>query len=273
MAVLIVFIGGTQQIGFSAGGANEEITGGIGANQVTSALSLGALAAFFYALTEKRDARIRYLTIGLALFLISASVITFSRAGLWNAVGAFAVAILFLLRDRFQIAQVFNVMSVLALLGYFVIFPFLTNYTGGAMLARFSDFDSTGRDVLIRIDYQLFLDHPVLGVGVGQSPYYHIEFFGYAKPTHTEYGRLIAEHGLLGVAIMLIMFGVVFARLFSSRPPLSKALSLSLTIWALIYMAHAATRLVAPSFAFALGAAHFTFDDEPLIEDKFSTTF
>jgi hypothetical protein len=266
MAFLIIFIGGTQDVSFSSG-ANEEITGGIGANQVTSALSLGATAAFFYIFTTQKNKTIRNLMIAISVILLSTSVLTFSRAGLWNTLGAVAMSIPFLFRSRWQGSNAFSIILVFGVLGYFVVFPFLNNLTGGAIASRFSDLDSTGRDVLVEIDYKVFQENPILGVGVGQSVYYHVPYFGYRKPTHTEYSRLLAEHGSLGVAALLLLTGITLSRITSKRSAFSKSVSVSFTTWALLYMTHAATRMVAPSFAFGLAAASFLTEEEPNKED------
>jgi hypothetical protein len=140
---------------------------------------------------------------------------------------------------------------------YFAVLPLLSSLTGDAVFARFRDFDSTGRDILIWIDYQLFLENPIWGVGVGQSPYYHAFTFGYPKPTHTEYSRLLAEHGSFGIAVFVLFVVATLIRFFSRRSAISKGFALGFTVWALLYMAHSATRMVAPSFAFGLAAAHF----------------
>jgi O-antigen ligase len=262
MGCLIAYISLTQDISYSGGSANEQVTGGIGANQVTSALSLGALAAFYYIFLTGKDRLSRFLMIGLMISLVALSVLTFSRAGLWNTAGAVAVAALIILRKRSQGINLVVVALIIGLISYYVVLPFLTSLTGGALGIRFSDFDTTDRDILVKIDYQVFLDHPVFGVGVGQSLPYHIPIFGYPKNTHTEYGRLLAEHGSFGVAMILILVGVAFSRLFSRRSPLSKSIAVGFTIWALLYMTHAATRLVAPSFAFGLAAACFLPEEE-----------
>jgi len=172
------------------------------------------------------------------------------------------VALFFLARDRWRGSVAIQLLLSLGVISYFVVFPFLVNLTGGALVARFSDFDSTGRDVLALVDYQVFLDNPVFGVGVGQSTYYHIPYFGYAKQTHTEYSRLLAEHGSFGLGIIILWLGVAIARFLRRSSAMDKALGLGFVAWALFYMLHAATRMVAPSLAFGLGMAHFVLEDE-----------
>ena len=268
MAALIAFSLLTGNIAFSGGNANEEVTGGIGANQVTSSISLGASAAFFYIFLAEKDRRIRNLMVAVSVGMMVASVLTFSRAGLWNTLGLVLVAVFFLSRDRWRGSTAIQLLLSLGIISYFVVFPFLVNLTGGALVARFSDFDSTGRDVLVQVDYQVFLDNPVFGVGVGQSIYSHTPYFGYAKPTHTEYGRLLAEHGSLGLSVMVLWLVVTISRFLRRSSAMDKALGLGFIAWGLLYMLHSATRLVAPSLAFGLAMARFALDDDNLSGEK-----
>jgi len=264
MGVFVSFMLLTGDVAFSGSGEDEAITGGIGSNQVSSALGLGATAAFFYIFLVGRDRQLRFLMSAISLGLIALAALTFSRGGLWTAAGAVGVGALFLIRDRRLFFRILGSVISLGLLAYFVVFPFLNNLTGGTVVTRFSDFDSTGRDVLFEIDYQLFLDNPVLGVGVGQSPKYHISAFGYPKPTHTEYSRLLAEHGGLGLLAIILLAVVTLTRIFSRQTALWKGAAVGFTVWALLFMVHSATRMIAPSFAFGLAAARFLpEEDEP----------
>lgn len=252
----------TQDIRFYGGGANEQITGGIGANQVASALSFGATVAFFYIFLALDAPKVRNLMLGLLVGFTVLSILTFSRSGLWNTVGAVAIGLFFLAQDRLRASRVLMMLVQFTLIGYFLLFPFLLNLTSGTFLDRFSDFDSTGRDKLVEIDYQLFLDNPVTGVGVGRSPYYHIAYFGYPKNTHTEYFRLLAEHGSLGVAAIGLLAAITIRRFLKKQKPFEKSVTTAFTVWMLLYLAHSATRMVAPSFAFALAAAKFLPEEE-----------
>lgn len=262
MGFLIFVILLTQDVSFYSAGANEVITGGIGANQVASALSLGAMAAFFYIFLAWKDRRVRNLMIWISLALLGLSVLTFSRAGLWNMVGAIAVGALFLFGNRRWILNILSISLVVGLFVYFLAFPFLNDLTGGALALRFHDFDSTGRDVLVRIDYETFQKNPAWGVGVGESPKYHIPAFGYPKPTHTEYSRMLAEHGLFGFVAILVLSLMAALRAFSRQSALSKGISMGFTTWALLYMIHSATRMVAPAFAFGFAAACVILEEE-----------
>ena len=262
MGLFVGFMLFTNDVQFSGGGEDEAITGGIGANQVSSALALGATAAFFYIFLSGKDRRVRYMMIAFSLGLLILAVLTFSRGGVWTALGAAGLGAVFMIRDRRLFLRILGSLFLLFFLGYFVLFPIINRITGGTVVTRFSSLDTTDRDVLFEIDYRVFLDNPLFGVGVGQSPKYHFPAFGYPKPTHTEYSRLLAEHGSFGVAVMALWVLVFLLRMLSHRDPLWKGISAGFTLWALLFMVHSATRMVAPSFTFGLAAAQLLPDED-----------
>lgn len=262
MAALVVYMMLTNDIEFYARGENELITGNIGANQVSSTLSWGALAAFFYIFIYGKDARLRNLMIALSIGLVVVSMLTFSRAGLWNTLGAVLAGLFFLVRERRLFFNIVGIIILTVFISLFVLIPVLGDLTGGAILARFSDFDSTGRDRMAISDFETFLQNPILGVGVGQARYYRPYVVDQFKNNHTEYTRLLAEHGLLGVVAILVLALVTVGLFFSRQPLVWKGMSVGFAFWALLYLAHSATRTVAPSLAFALAFAQFM-DDEP----------
>jgi len=262
MTVLVLVMLLTNDVQFYGHRENELITGEIGANQVSSALSLGAMVAFYYIFLTGQDRRMRNLMIWLFLGLLIFSVLTFSRSGLWNTFGAVVVSIYFLVRERQRKFSLFGLIVALAVVVNFIVVPLLTNITGGAVLARFSDLNTTGRDRFIKAEWKSFLENPIWGVGVGQSRYTNRMPIDIGKKTHTEYTRLLAEHGSLGVVVLVILAVVTASRVCSGHDPLWKGISVGLTAWTLLYLFHSATRLVAPSFTFGLAAANYLVDNE-----------
>jgi len=228
------------------------ITGGIGENQFSSILGLGALAAFLYIFIDRENNFLRIIMVGIVIWLLGQAALSFSRGGVWTAIGSMAVAAFYLIRQPRQKA-VFMVTIVLLIIGFTIFFPALNDLTGGELSARFQDFDPTGRDLIIKGDLLAFKEHPIFGVGIGQSRYYHAIFFK-ESATHTEYTRLLAEHGLFGVTALLILLLITLGRVFGKQALLGKAIVLSFTAWTYLYMYHAATRLAASAFLFGLGA-------------------
>jgi hypothetical protein len=105
---------------------------------------------------------------------------------------------------------------------------------------------------LIEADLLAFRDHPLLGVGPGQSKLYHDRTFRRVA-AHTEYSRMLAEHGLFGLASLLLLVAMVGRSLLRPVPLLQKAMAAGLIAWSLLFLFHAAVRMAAPCLTFALG--------------------
>lgn len=227
---------------------------GLGPNQASSILGLGGLLVFLYLFLGRRRPGQRLVIAAIGIWCTVQGALTFSRGGIATLVGAAAAASFFLLRDRRSRGiLVLRVVMVLALATY-VLIPTLNSFTSGTLLRRFSSTDLTGRDDIIRADMIVFQRNPILGVGPGQSKAYHALTFRYSA-AHTEYSRLLAEHGSFGLFALLLLGWMCWRRLTRRAPLAAKALAAALTTWALLSMFHAAMRLAAVSFIFALGSA------------------
>jgi O-antigen ligase len=139
--------------------------------------------------------------------------------------------------------------AVLAALGYFVIWPRLDEFTSGGLSARFQDTNTTGRDDLSMEDLKLFARHPLLGVGPGRSAFEH----DLGLAAHTEFSRLLAEHGLFGCAWMLVMALAAYRNVKRGRSPYERGFSVAMMTWGFLFMANSAMRLVAPCLTFGMG--------------------
>ena len=74
-----------------------------------------------------------------------------------------------------------------------------------SLTERFRDLDTTGRLGAATTDLQVFSENPILGVGVGRSIEFHDTIEGISLAAHTEYTRLLAEHGLFGLLAIIII--------------------------------------------------------------------
>lgn len=234
-----------------AGEANDVTSGGFGPNQVSAALGLGALAAFWFLSNETLRLQQRVLMFGLLLFFLVQSAMTFSRGGLYNTLGACLLSALYLARDARARLRLLITAALIFALGYYLIVPALDAFTGGTLLERFQDTSLTGRDLLLRADLHIWFEHPLIGVGPGVSAIMHEAFFREAA-AHTEYSRLVAEHGALGLAAMLLLAVMLVGNLRRARTRRGKAVVLLLAGWSLLFMSNVAMRMVAPSFLIGL---------------------
>jgi hypothetical protein len=188
---------------------------------------------------------------------------TFSRGGFWTALGSILIAALYLFSGRRLRGAILAMGTLIYLVFNFLIFPALDNYTGGLLGERFSDFDPTGRDRIAEADLILFEEHPVLGVGPGESKTLHEMTFGVAS-AHTEFSRLLAEHGSFGAMALLLLLSLAWQRFRAPLPPFEKACSMAFAAWALVFMLHAAMRLVAPAVLFGIGSATILGEPTPV---------
>lgn len=245
--------------------SNYATSGGFGPNQVSSVLGLGALLCFFLVLHKGVSNKAKMTISGVMAFLGAQSALTFSRGGLYNALGAIVLASFYLLRDARARIQ-FAILVVLLIVGVkFIILPRLDSFTGGALVTRFQDTDFTNRDDIVLLDLEIWAENPILGVGPGLAKGYRQEG-NMSASTHTEFSRLVAEHGIFGLAALLVLLFAAGRNLIRARRSNQKAYVIALTGWSCLYMVNAAMRLAAPSFM--LGLAFVTQLDEEKIRHQ-----
>lgn len=251
------------------GESNFVTSGGFGPNQTSTALGLGALLAFLISIDPLTSRAIRWSMTGTALLLLTQATMTFARGGVYSAViGAILASITLLVSRRGRtIASLRGIVLLIVLAVVFIgaILPRLDQFTGGALETRLGETATTGRDELVRDDLRLWYEHPLLGVGPGMSKRHRIDL---TAGSHTEYTRLLAEHGLLGALALLVLSMMCVARLLRVRDAGERALVIGLLSWSLVTMAHATMRIAGPSFILALAFAAFVPPDIALRRPK-----
>jgi hypothetical protein len=252
LALLTVVTYRESQIDVLTFGSQSDFqtSGGFGPNQVSTALAVGAMCCLLLVLTERRlPARLLLGAIGLWFF--GQGVFTFSRGGLYDLAGA-ALCILFVALGerslRWRVLRGALVMTMLSV----VVFACLNAVTDGALSDRFSSTDSTGRDEIAAGDLDLFIDNPLAGVGPGMAQYTRE---GKGASAHTEFSRMLAEHGVLGLAALGILVALIASAVRDAPTAWGRAVSLSLTAFAALAMTNTAMRSSAPAFLFGLGMA------------------
>ena len=221
---------------------------------------LGALLALFLFLGEKRSHLLRGGFVVIGLWLLAQSALTFSRTGLYLFFAALGVATPFLIQSKSRGLRFLLLLIVVAGISW-AILPMLDAFTGGQLIERFKDRRLTGRDEIPMAELQLWQQKPVFGNGVGMSMYYRSAMTHQEVPaSHTEYTRLLAEHGLLGagaLAALLVMTAQAFLRAQGSW---AKATVAALSVWSFLFMAGTSRRLVAPAFLLGIIHARFVAD-------------
>lgn len=231
--------------------SNYVTSGGFGPNQVSALLGLGALLSLLLALQSQKAWR-RGLFLGLTLWFLVQGVLTFSRGGVINAVICIGFLVIHLVRQPRVRVMALAVLVAFTFLGATVIFPRLNEYTGGALQERYSSTSTGVRQTLVEEELALWQENPVLGVGPGMSKYYRASLLGMEVASHTEFTRLLSEHGTFGLLALLVLVGIAATAYLRAPSALEKAWVSALSGWAFIEMSHSAMRIVAISILFGL---------------------
>lgn len=234
--------------------SNFITSNGFGPNQVSAALGLGALLSLLYAVGPRIRRGIQWLFIVVILVLVFQTTMTFSRGGLYAFAFASVLALPFLIADRRSRKHVFLVLVIVGAIGALVVLPRLEQFTGGALSARFQDTNPTRRGDLVRDDLLIWEHHTILGVGPGGTRMNRETTHG---PSHTEYTRLLAEHGVFGFVALALLLGMAAQAIFRSGSAWSKGVRIALVAGSMLSMGTAAMRIAA--FGLLFGLAHIEF--------------
>lgn len=234
--------------------SNKVTSGGFGPNQVSIILGLGVLLSVFILMDTRTGSAMKVLMFGTMTLLGIQSAMTFSRGGLYAAAGGVVLASFYLIRDFNSRVRLILVVSIIFVITNYIVLPNLDTFTGGALSTRFQDTDPSGRDEIILADLEIWRKNPIFGVGPGRGMVARYSYVGWVA-AHTEFSRLLAEHGLFGAAAFLLLLVMAVQAVRRSRTVTGKALAASAVGWSLLFMTIDAMRLVAPAFAFGISFA------------------
>ncbi|SDN07746.1 O-antigen ligase [Fictibacillus solisalsi] len=156
---------------------------------------------------------------GLALAVLT-SILTFSRGGLLVLILIFVLYI-FLLNHQ-PIKQLKLVLGSLftVLLGAYILVTFLKFDLYGILEARMNDFSKdggSGRLDLWERAWDVFVSHPLIGIGANNFLDYNQSQFGDTLHVHNTFLEILAESGVVGVFCFLLFVLFVFIQMFQYR--------------------------------------------------------
>lgn len=249
-----------------------------GPNQMSSILGLGIIViGVGYFLRLQLFGSI-WVTLALVGSLLFRGLLTFSRGGMLTPLVILFLVFVFLI---FKVSGFnrYTIRSLALAVGLFVVgvvsFNYVNDLTDNKLYERYTgkrgekqveDLDrlTSGRTVIMALDYQIFKDNMVTGIGVGMGKFVRHNY-GYTVEVaaHNEFTRLLAEHGLPGVVALFILTFAPLFRFFNRKGIIEKVLIISLIGFCFVFMTHAATRIAAPCFLYGLAfvrivpSAHF----------------
>lgn len=249
--------------------AVSDVTGDFGSNQASTVLGYGVVLFIFLFLRRWKFSGYYLLDQALLLLLALWSLLSFSRGGMIGALlavlGILGVNVIRRRKDTGRKLKLSSVVVVtVALIGSFYLGNLIT---GGALLQRYQGETAstlrgtrekglailtTGRSEIFFRDVSIFSENPILGVGVGNAKVVGEEKYDNAKVPHIEVSRLIAEHGILGIAVIVMIFIYPFMLLSREKNMLKRNWMIALLIISLFSTMHAATRTMISPILFGL---------------------
>ena len=239
--------------------SNFATSGGFGPNQVATALGLGMFVfCVNYFLISKTflTKMVNVILFGLIAFR---GIVTFSRGGVLTAIiMIFAFLIFVYYRSSNRQKNIIITSFFLLMIASSVIWIVSSNQTSGLIDKRYSNQDKTGRskeDVSAgRIDLFIgelegFVDKPFLGVGASGMKEHRLQTQGEVIATHNELSRLLSEHGILGIIILLIL---IFKPLDMRSQNRNNYFFYAFLVFWFATINHSAMRIAAPGFIYGL---------------------
>lgn len=252
--------------------SNFETSGGFGPNQVSTALGLGIFVFFSLMLLYSKSKKVMLLNILLTVVMAFRGIVTFSRGGVITGVAMVVLLIGIVYYNAGQkIRSKLAVIILVTFLGGLGVWLYSSYQTNGMIENRYANRDARGRlkedrlggrEKISGTEIQMFLDNPIWGVGVGKNKEFREEMLGVKASTHNEITRMLADHGLFGVLCLTILFLTPTTLMFGNRQHIYL---LSFFFFWLLTINHAAMRIAAPAFIYALSLLKVVPDEEPAV--------
>jgi hypothetical protein len=255
----------------SGTGSNRSAAGGWGANQVSTVLGLGMFILIVRFFVKSPTLGLKILNLSLFGAMTFRAIVTFSRGGVITAALAVA-AFLFFYYLRVSRKRK-NEISMLFVVFIFVIgvtWVFSSIQTEGYIDLRYANKDhlgrekgdiTTGRGQLFEEELEGFMSNPFFGIGSSRAKDQRIEDDGQGVTSHSETSRLLAEHGIFGIIILLIL---VFKPLdMRSRNRKNYFFFAFLAFW-FATINHSSMRIAAPAFIYALALLNVVNEKNPI---------
>ncbi|MCH3884999.1 O-antigen ligase family protein [Tenacibaculum aquimarinum] len=250
--------------------ANFYTSGGFGPNQVATILGLGIFIMTVFLFLKTKLTGYLYLDAIILVYFTYRGLLTFSRGGILTGVIAIILFLGFMfLYNNFTRKEVLKY-SGLIFLFTIGIWIYTSGITGGMINNRYLGKNSigmqkditSGRGKILSLQLQNFYDSPIFGIGVGNGKYSREELdINIALASHNEVSRLLEEHGLIGIIILIILFVPPLTHIYQSNN-FQRAFLLSFLAFWFLTISHSAMRVAFPSFIYALSLIVITDDDE-----------
>ncbi|HGE5773363.1 TPA: O-antigen ligase family protein [Flavobacterium psychrophilum] len=256
--------------------SNFETSGGFGPNQVSTIVGLGVFIMFSRLVFHSKNKQIIVLNTTLLLIMTFRGIITFSRGGMLSSAVMIALLLLILFFVTQRAAKIKLLwMVVFSFVAFLIIWSYSSSQTNGLIAKRYANEDASGRvkstllsgrEEIIGSEFDMFLANPIFGIGVGKGRENRLESTGESIASHNEISRMLAEHGSLGALGIVILFVTPLVLYTNNRRHIYL---LSFFAFWILTINHAAMRLAAPAFVYALSLLHiYSIEDQKKLNEN-----
>nr|WP_246457674.1 O-antigen ligase family protein [Winogradskyella echinorum] len=210
---------------------------------------------------------IKIVNIILFALISFRGIVTFSRGGVITAIlMIFSFLIYVYFRSSNRQKNIIVTSFFLLLITSVVIWTVSSNQTSGLIDKRYSNQDKTGREKedvsagrldLFFGELEGFVDKPFFGVGASGMKEHRIETLGKVVATHNELSRLLSEHGILGIVMLLIL---IFKPLDMRSQNQRNYFFYALLVFWFATINHSAMRIAAPGFIYGLALLNLKYE-------------
>ncbi|RYE26061.1 MAG: hypothetical protein EOP51_01865 [Sphingobacteriales bacterium] len=243
--------------------------GGFGANQISTILGTGVLLTMLLLLLKRPLFALKWANYLLLFYLLFRALITFSRGGIIVAIISIIIALYPYIFASLRSFLKYTALFAFILVAGTLVFIKVNDMTGNMLLLRYEgetpgtlagtrekslNLFLSGRADIVESDIKIFADHPIFGAGPGGARQLRSEYGYIPSAAHTEYSRLLSEHGIGGVAVIIVLSVFPFVWIRRQNLKQWKGIIGALFTLAILTTFHAAMRTnVLPVF-YALAA-------------------
>jgi O-antigen ligase len=242
------------------GNANFEASGGFGPNQVATAIGLGIFIITVFMLLKETISGFKVLDVIFLAYFIYRGLLTFSRGGVLTGLIAIVFFALFYFLSQKSSLKTFIKYVTVAFIFIISVWIYTSNITGGMLDNRYTGKNAkgvqnkditSGRVDILKKEIDFFIESP-LGIGVGNGKYKReLDSGVHVVPNHNEITRLLSEHGIIGLFIVIYLL-VTPMILFYQSSHFQRAFLLSFLLLWLLTINHSSMRIAFPGFIYAL---------------------
>jgi len=259
------------------GVALSETTGGFGPNQVATIIGFAVFVVASFLYVKERLTGFLFADVLVLIYFAYRGLLTFSRGGMMAAGAALIIfALIMILGGTNKLQNLFKYTIIMSLI-MVGIWLYTSNVTGGMIENRYTGKNASGvkkEDVtagrvdIFQAQLAAFYASPLVGVGVGGGKYFK-QSGAESNTSHDEIGRLIAEHGLIGIFMLILLFITPLPNILGQNYYV-RAFLISFYLFWFLTINHSAMRVAFPGWIYGLSLIQLTNtnEEESLDEDE-----